>query len=166
MRCPSCLSAESRVLDKRDSAEGSITRRRRSCPACGHRFTTYERPDLSTLQVVKRDRRRQAFNREKLRVSVQVACTKRPVSAETIDRLVDQVESEVRKRDVAEIPSSAIGDLVIDKLRSVDQVAYIRFASVYRQFADISSFEEELRSLIDRGTGSAPPANAKAGKRG
>ena len=117
--------------------------------ACNHRFTTYERPELTSLMVVKRDGRRQEFDREKLRHSIQVACTKRPISAETITRMVEQVEAELRSRDMAEVSSSVIGDLVIDKLRSLDQVAYIRFASVYRSFADISSFEEELRRLIE-----------------
>ncbi len=149
VRCPLCLSPDTRVLDKRDSADASTTRRRRLCPHCNGRFTTYERPELSALVVVKRDRRRQEFNREKLRQSIQVACTKRPISADTIERVVEQVEAEMRARDVAEIPSSVIGDLVMDKLRQIDQVAYIRFASVYRQFADISSFADELRSLID-----------------
>jgi transcriptional repressor NrdR len=100
--------------------------------------------------VVKRDSRRQEFDREKLRRSIQVACTKRPISADTIDRMVEQVEAELRARDVSEVPSKVIGDLVMNKLRQLDQVAYIRFASVYRAFADISSFEDELRSLIER----------------
>ena len=150
MRCPACLSPDTRVLDKRDSADASTTRRRRQCASCGHRFTTYERPELSALMVVKRDRRRQEFDREKLRRSIQVACTKRPISSETIDRMVEQVEAELRSRDVSEVPSQMIGDLVMNKLRLLDQVAYIRFASVYRAFADLSSFEDELRSLIER----------------
>ena len=150
MRCPSCLSPDTRVLDKRDSADASTTRRRRQCASCGHRFTTHERPELSTLMVVKRDSRRQEFDREKLRRSIQVACTKRPISADTIDRMVEQVEAELRARDVSEVPSQVIGDLVMNKLRQLDQVAYIRFASVYRAFADLSSFEDELRSLIER----------------
>ena len=148
MRCPTCLSPDTRVLDKRDSADASTTRRRRLCSSCNIRFTTYERPELATLMVVKRDRRREEFDREKLRHSVQVACTKRPINAETIDRLVEQVEADLRSRDVAEVQTKAVGDAVMEKLRDLDQVAYIRFASVYRQFADISSFEDELRGLI------------------
>lgn len=157
MRCPLCLCPDTRVLDKRDSADASTTRRRRQCGKCSGRFTTYERAELSTLMVVKRDLRRQEFNREKLRQSVQVACTKRPISAETIERLVEQVEAELRARDTAEVPSPSIGDLVMNKLRDLDQVAYIRFASVYRAFADVSSFEHELRSLNDQPDAAAQP---------
>jgi transcriptional repressor NrdR len=149
-----CRSPDTRVLDKRDSADASTTRRRRQCGACMARFTTYERPEQSTLMVVKSDRRRQEFDRAKLRQSVQLACTKRPISAESIERVVEQIEAELRARDVSEVPSSVIGDLAMEKLRGLDQVAYIRFASVYRAFADISSFEDELRRLIDR-TGQA-----------
>lgn len=165
MRCPSCLSQETRVLDKRDSADASTTRRRRLCPACNTRFTTYERPDASTLIVVKRDRRRQEFDRQKLRHSVQIACTKRPISAETINRLVEQVETDLRARDASEVSSKAIGDAVIDKLRQIDPVAYIRFASVYRAFADISSFEDELRGLITEGDEPPAPPRASRGAR-
>jgi transcriptional repressor NrdR len=153
MRCPVCRSPDTRVLDKRDSADAATTRRRRQCGACLHRFTTYERPETATLMVVKSDHRRQEFDRDKLRRSLQVACTKRPVSAEAIDRAVDQIEAELRGRDVAEVSSSVIGDLAMDKLRQLDQVAYIRFASVYRAFADISSFEDEVRRLIERARG-------------
>ena len=138
------------MLDKRDSADASTTRRRRQCGTCQHRFTTYERPEMSALIVVKNDHRRQEFNPEKLRQSLQVACTKRPISAEIIERTVEQIESELRSRDVAEVPSSVIGDLAMEKLRQLDQVAYIRFASVYRAFADVSSFEDEVRRLIER----------------
>lgn len=105
---------------------------------------------MVTLMVVKRDRRRQEFDRAKLKQSVQVACTKRPISAETIASLIEQVETDLRARDLPEVPSSVIGDLVMDKLRHVDHVAYIRFASVYRAFADVSSFEDELRRLIEQ----------------
>lgn len=125
-----------------------MTRRRRECQQCNSRFTTYERPEMSTLMIVKKDGRRQPFDRAKLRTSIQAACTKRPISAETIERMVDQIESAVRKRDGLEVQSSVVGDHVIDRLRALDQVAYIRFASVYRAFADISSFEDELRKLI------------------
>lgn len=156
MRCPTCLAHETRVVDKRDSADGAVTRRRRQCGACSTRFTTYERPELALLMVVKRDHRRQPFEREKLRQSVQIACTKRPISAETISRLLEQVETDLRSRDTAEVTSSLIGDLVIEKLRKLDPVAYIRFASVYRQFADVSSFEDELKALLAvNGTGPA-----------
>jgi transcriptional repressor NrdR len=167
MRCPVCRSPDTRVLDKRDSADASTTRRRRQCATCLHRFTTYERPDTSSLMVVKSDHRRQEWNPDKLRRSLQVACTKRPISAETIERTVEQIEAALRNRDTAEVPSSVIGDLAMDKLRQLDQVAYIRFASVYRAFADISSFEDEVRRLIERaslsGTHGAPSASSGNG---
>jgi transcriptional repressor NrdR len=148
MRCPSCGSRETRVLDKRDSEELAVTRRRRECLACARRFTTYERPELANLMLVKKDGRRQEFDREKLRASLQKACTKLPISSETIARIVDQVESDLRGRDALEVPSSVVGDIVMEKLRALDKVAYIRFASVYRAFADVSSFEDELRKLL------------------
>lgn len=125
-----------------------MTRRRRECQQCNGRFTTYERPEASTLNVVKKDGRRQPFDRAKLRASIQTACTKRPVSSETIERMVEQIESALRRRDGLEVPSSVVGDQVIERLRALDQVAYIRFASVYRAFADVSSFEDELRKLL------------------
>src|SRR5919199_2514028 len=148
MRCPACGSRETRVLDKRDSDEVPSTRRRRGCQDCAHRFTTYERPEMGQLMLVKKDGRRQEFDRDKLRASLQKACTKRPISSETIARIVDQVESDLRARDALEVPSSIVGDLVMEKLRMLDKVAFIRFASVYREFADISSFEDELRKLL------------------
>ena len=147
MRCPVCRSPDTRVLDKRDSADASTTRRRRQCGACSHRFTTYERPDTSTLMVVKSDQRRQEWNPDKLRRSLQVACTKRPISAETIERTVEQIEAELRARDTAEVPSSVIGDLAMEKLRHLDQVAYIRFASVYRSFETPDDFREVVQEV-------------------
>jgi transcriptional repressor NrdR len=150
MRCPSCGSRETRVIDKRDSDEVSQTRRRRECLACGRRFTTYERPEMTNLMLVKKDGRRQEFDRAKLWASIQKACTKLPISAETIQRIVDQIESDLRSRDTLEVPSSVVGDLVMEKLRTLDKVAYIRFASVYRAFADVSSFEDELRKIMPR----------------
>ena len=148
MRCPFCGSRETRVLDKRDADDVAVTRRRRECQSCGGRFTTYERPEIANLMIVKKDGRRQPFDRSKLWSSIQTACTKRPISSETIERLVDQIEATLRSRDGLEVPSSIVGDLVIEKLRALDHVAYIRFASVYRNFADISSFEDELRKLL------------------
>lgn len=150
MRCPSCGSRETRVLDKRDSDEVPVTRRRRECHACAGRFTTYERPEMGALMLVKKDGRRQEFDREKLRSSLQKACTKLPISSETIARTVDQIEDDLRRRDATEVPSTVVGDLVMEKLRALDKVAYIRFASVYRAFADVSSFEDELRKIMPR----------------
>lgn len=147
MRCPACGSRETRVLDKRDSEDATVTRRRRECGGCARRFTTYERYEAATLMLVKKDGRRQEFDRRKIRASVQTACTKLPISSERITRLVDQVEFELRQRDLPEIPSSVVGDLVMAKLCQLDQVAYIRFASVYQAFANVASFEDELRKL-------------------
>ncbi|HYU19563.1 MAG TPA: transcriptional regulator NrdR [Chloroflexota bacterium] len=148
MRCPFCGSRGTRVLDKRDSEDFAITRRRRECQSCGGRFTTHERPEIANLMVVKKDGRRQPFDRAKLRASVQTACAKRPISAERIERLVDQIEANLRSRDLLEVQTSVVGDQVVEKLRDLDHVAYIRFASVYRAFADVSSFEDELRKLL------------------
>lgn len=147
MRCPYCSAGKTKVVDKRDSDAGAVTRRRRKCLECEGRFTTLERSETSALVIVKKDGRRQEFDRAKLRSSIQKACAKRPISAETIERMVDQIEAELRSRDALEVPSTIVGDLVVEKLRSIDHVAYIRFASVYRAFADLSSFEEELRKL-------------------
>jgi len=148
MRCPYCSSRDTRVLDKRDADDVAMTRRRRECQQCSGRFTTYERPEMSALVIVKKDGRRQPFDRAKLRASISTACAKRPISADTIERMVEQIEASLRRRDGLEVPSSVVGDHVIERLRGLDQVAYIRFASVYRAFADISSFEDELRKLI------------------
>jgi transcriptional repressor NrdR len=150
MRCPFCGSRETRVIDKRDSDEVPQTRRRRECLACNRRFTTYERPEVTNLMLAKKDGRRQEFDRVKLRSSIQKACTKLPISAGTIERIVDQIEADLRSRDTLEVPSSVVGDLVMEKLRVLDKVAYIRFASVYRAFADVSSFEDELKKIMPR----------------
>ena len=148
MRCPFCSSRDTRVVDKRDSDDMAMTRRRRECQQCSSRFTTYERAETSVLMIVKKDGRRQPFDRQKLRASIDIACAKRPISAEMIERMVDEIEASLRRRDGLEVPSTVVGDVVIDRLRALDQVAYIRFASVYRAFADLSSFEDELRKLL------------------
>ena len=146
MRCPYCGSRETKVVDKRDN--DAVTRRRRRCSRCAGRFTTYERPEVARLLIVKKDGRREEFSRAKLGAGLAKACTKRPVSAEAIERLLDEVEAELRRREGLEVPAEAVGELVMDKLRALDKVAYIRFASVYRNFADVSSFEEEVRKLL------------------
>ncbi len=146
MRCPYCGSRDTKVVDKRDS--DSVTRRRRRCESCSARFTTYERPEAARLLVVKKDGRREEFSRPKLRAGVAKACTKRPVPAEAIERALDELEADLRRREGLEVPADAVGELVMEKLRALDKVAYIRFASVYRNFADVSSFEEEVRKLL------------------
>jgi transcriptional repressor NrdR len=151
VHCPYCASRETKVVDKRD-AEGAIRRRRR-CSECAGRFTTYERPELARIVIVKKDGRREGFNRPKLRDGIAKACTKRPVSAEAIERLLEEIEADLRRRDGLEVPAEAVGELVMEKLRALDKVAYIRFASVYRNFADVSSFEEEVRKLLPATSG-------------
>ena len=148
MRCPYCHATDTRVIDSRDVSGGETIRRRRECTTCGRRFTTYERVELGGLIVVKKDGRREDFDPSKLRQKPRVALTKRPVGEQEIDRLVAKVEADLMAHGTTEIPSSQIGEAVLNLLKEVDQVAYIRFASVYRQFADISSFEDELRKLL------------------
>lgn len=147
MRCPYCSSAETRVVDSRDVGELEITRRRRECRRCKKRFTTYERVETIDLVVIKKDGRRERFDRGKLLAGIQKACEKRPISSERIEKLVEEIERELRNMDTLEVESSKVGELVMRKLKKLDKVAYIRFASVYRSFADIESFENELRAL-------------------
>jgi len=147
MKCPYCLNLKTKVLDKRDMADLDAIRRRRECLRCGKRFTTYERIELVGFSVVKKDGTRESFSREKLSAGFLKACEKRPIPREQIDKVVSQVEADLKNYEKREIPSSVIGTLVMDKLRDLDRVAYIRFASVYREFADLQSFEKELRSL-------------------
>jgi transcriptional repressor NrdR len=148
MKCPYCSAATTRVVDKRDSEDRSVTRRRRKCSACGARFTTYERSERASLIVVKKDGRREEFSREKLRAGVTKACAKRPVSAGAIEQVLNDVEAELRRREGPEVSHQVIGEVVMDRLRQLDNVAYIRFASVYRAFADLSSFQEEIQRLL------------------
>jgi len=145
MRCPYCNHTESKVIDSREAAEG--VRRRRECLQCGLRFTTYERIQTTALMVAKRDGRREEYNRDKLTGSIQKACVKRPLPIGFIDKLVDDIESHLQTFGRAEIPSIAIGEMVMERLRTMDPVAYIRFASVYRDFADVESFKEAVEAL-------------------
>ena len=147
MKCPYCLSEEHKVIDKRESEEGFSTRRRRECLKCNKRFTTYERVEEADIIVVKKDGRRERFGRKKLIDGILKACEKRDISLDKVEKLVDEVESDLRKRDSVEVESKVIGELVMKKLKSLDKVAYIRFASVYREFEDIDRFEEELEKL-------------------
>ncbi len=147
MKCPYCASPESKVVDKRDDEETSTTRRRRECLSCEKRFTTYERVEAFDLVVVKKDGRKEQFSREKLLSGVQKAVEKRPVNPERIEKVVDDIEAELKKQENTEIPSKFIGEMVMRKLKSLDKVAYIRFASVYREFDNLETFEKELRQL-------------------
>ena len=147
MKCPVCSHNDSRVLDSRPVDEGASIRRRRECPACGKRFTTYEKVDSVPLMVVKKDKRRQPFDLEKLREGIIKACEKRPVSMEAINELTRTIEMKAYASD-QEITSAQLGEMVMEGLKPLDEVAYIRFASVYRQFKDIETFMAELNSLL------------------
>ncbi|GGB27712.1 transcriptional regulator NrdR [Virgibacillus dakarensis] len=149
MRCSNCPSKNTKVLDSRPIEEGRTIRRRRECEQCGFRFTTFERIEEVPLIVVKKDGARQEFSREKLIRGLIKACEKRPVPLEKIEGIAADVEKELRNGGVSEIPSNEIGEMVMDRLSDVDEVAYVRFASVYRQFKDISVFLDELKELIN-----------------
>ena len=144
MICPFCAHQESKVVDKREGAGGKTTRRRRECQKCTRRFTTFERVETLDLLIIKKDGRREIFDRVKLRSGIIKACEKRPVSADDIEKIIDQIEADLRKRNREEVLSKRVGELVTKRLKKLDEVAYIRFASVYRQFANLSDFEREL----------------------
>ena len=148
MKCPFCSFEESKVIDSRPTDEGEKIRRRRECISCGKRFTTYEIIESVPIIVVKKDKSRQAFDRVKLFNGMLRACEKRPVSIEQIDRTVSEIEAELQNSLDREVTSVHIGELVMDKLKELDEVAYVRFASVYRQFKDINTFMDELAKLL------------------
>ena len=150
MRCPFCNENSDRVVDSRESREGHTIRRRRECLDCGRRYTSYERIEDIPFMVVKRDGSRTEFDRKKLLVGLYKACEKRPVPAKRIDRIVDEVEQEVHEREDREITTQEIGQFVMSRLKDLDQVAYVRFASVYRRFEDIDAFMTELKDLLDQ----------------
>jgi transcriptional repressor NrdR len=156
MRCPFCDHLDSRVLDSRSSDGNEVIRRRRECPACGRRFTTYERPAELQLFVVKKDGRREAFQRDKVVAGMSKACEKRPVSREAIEEAADRVARMARDQLSDEVPTSRIGGWVMAELRGMDSVAYVRFASVYKEFRDIDSFVKEVESLNREVEASAP----------
>ncbi len=149
MKCRYCGSIDSRVIDSRPSDDGLSIRRRRECNACGRRFTTFERIEENPVMVVKRDGRREPFDREKVAVGIRKACEKRPISADVQNRMVDEISREVNNTMESEIAASTVGELVMKKLRDVDEVAYVRFASVYREFKDTQTFMEELQRLLN-----------------
>lgn len=152
MRCPFCGTLENRVIDSRLSQAGEVTRRRRECEGCTRRYTTYERVEQVLPLVLKKDERREPFDRRKVLAGLQRAAVKRPVSMETLERLVDQLERELVESGEKEIRSTRIGEKVMDALREIDQVAYVRFVSVYRQFKDLGEFMAELSQLKGRGS--------------
>ena len=154
MRCPQCGEKESRVVDSRDLDDAATIRRRRECAACSLRFTTYERIEAARLVIVKRDGTRQEFDREKLASGLRKALTRRPVPASAADQATDEIEAALRAEGMTEVPSSRIGQMAMAKLRDLDQIAYIRFASVYQSFEDLEALKREVDSLYaERGTG-------------
>jgi len=150
VRCPFCSFADTKVIDSRPDKDGTAIRRRRECESCGKRFTTHERVEETLPLVMKRDGRREPFERAKLIAGIQKACEKRPVPVETIERLVDRLEARLQESGEKEVPSTVIGELVMNELHHIDQVAYVRFASVYRSFKDISEFMAELQDLLKK----------------
>ena len=150
MRCPKCSADDDRVIDSRSVREGSAIRRRRVCNPCGHRFTTYEEILKAGLRVIKRDGRREDFDRRKLSAGIERACEKRPISEPEIEALVDAVVGEIEAEFEREAPTTVIGRKVMERLERLDEVAYVRFASVYRRFRDVSQFLSEVEGLIAR----------------
>ena len=147
MKCPFCSHENTRVIDSRPAEDNNSIRRRRVCDECGKRFTTYEKIETIPLIIIKKDNNREAYDRAKIEAGVLRACHKRPVSAQQITTLVDEVENEIFYREEREIPSGTIGELVMNKLKDLDAVAYVRFASVYREFKDVNTFLKELEKL-------------------
>ena len=149
MKCPFCSSENTRVIDSRPADDNNSIRRRRLCDECNKRFTTYEKVETIPLIVIKKDNNREQYDRSKIESGVLRACHKRPVPAASISKLVDDVESEIFAREEKEIPSDVIGEILMDKIKELDEVAYVRFASVYREFKDVNTFMNELKKMLD-----------------
>ncbi len=148
MRCPYCTSLDNKVVDSRMGKEGESIRRRRECLKCEGRFTTYERVEEVLPSVIKRDGRREPFDRMKIQTGLKKACEKRPISLEMLEKTVEEIEKDLQEKGLKEIPSTVIGEEVMDRLHKLDEVAYVRFASVYRSFKDISEFMAELKDIL------------------
>ena len=148
MKCPYCSNTKTKVTNKRDSEEEGITRRRRECLKCGRRFTTYERPEIEII-VVKKDKRREPYNRNKLTIGLVKACEKRPVSSEKIEKVVNEIEEKLRRKG-KEVKSEVIGKLIMQHLKRLDKVAYIRFASVYSDFQDLADFKKLFKDIMKK----------------
>jgi len=149
MKCPFCRVDNDRVIDSRSSQDGLAIRRRRECVSCGRRFTTYERPEETTIKVIKKDGSRVPFEREKIKRGLERACWKRPISSRQIETTTTAIENDVYQQFESEVQSRQLGDLVMRYLRDLDEVAFVRFASVYRQFNDVYDFFEELKPMLD-----------------
>ena len=162
MKCPFCGDPNTQVTDTRENDEGDVVRRRRRCMACDKRFTTYERIDLKMPQIVKRNGNRSEFDHDKLAASLKLALRKRPVAAEAIEAAIDRIEGRLLSLGEREIASARLGELVMDELRTLDQVAYVRFASVYRNFTDVDAFADLIREVKTRPRRGRPPGKAEA----
>ncbi|MBU9738680.1 transcriptional regulator NrdR [Diplocloster agilis] len=149
MKCPFCNQENTRVIDSRPADDNSAIRRRRQCDECGKRFTTYEKVETIPLIVIKKDNNREQYDRKKIEAGVLRACHKRPISAKQISDLVDEAENDIFNQEVREIDSSLIGEIVMDKLKDLDTVAYVRFASVYREFKDVNTFMDEIKKILN-----------------
>ena len=150
MKCPFCGKLDTKVIDSRPVDENSSIRRRRQCEGCGKRFTTYEKLETMPLMVIKKDNTREAYDRSKIEAGIVHSCHKRPVSPQQIGVMIDEIENQIFTQEEREIPTSVIGELVMSKLEEVDEVAYVRFASVYREFKDVNTFMEELGKLLKK----------------
>ena len=149
MKCPFCAHMEDKVVDSRESKEGEVIRRRRECLGCGKRFTSYERIDQIPHMVVKKDGRREPFDREKVLAGLRRACEKRPVPTKTLESIVDRVEAMVQESPDREVPTGVVGEFLMERLRELDRVAFVRFASVYRDFKDVDQFMATLKGLLE-----------------
>ena len=147
MKCPFCNESDTKVIDSRPADDNSSIRRRRQCESCGKRFTTYEKLETMPLMVIKKDNSREAYDRSKIEAGILHSCHKRPVSTQQINALVDEVENEIFNMEEKEVATAAIGEIVMDKLKALDEVAYVRFASVYREFKDVNTFMEEIGKI-------------------
>lgn len=150
MKCPFCGKENTKVIDSRPAEDNSSIRRRRQCDVCGKRFTTYEKVETIPLIVIKKDDNREPYDRDKIQGGIIRSCHKRPVSANQITQMVEEIETQIFNMEEKEIPSSIIGEIVMDKLKDVDQVAYVRFASVYREFKDVNTFMDEIKKILDK----------------
>ena len=150
MRCPFCNHENTKVIDSRPTEEGNAIRRRRMCEECGKRFTTYEKIETLPVMIVKKDRTREVYNRSKIEKGIMKACHKRPISLEQMEEAINSVENAVFSLEKSEVESSYVGELIMEKLKALDAVAYVRFASVYREFKDADTFMEELRRVFDK----------------
>lgn len=149
MKCPYCGEADTKVIDSRSADDNSSIRRRRQCISCGKRFTTYEKLETMPLMIIKKDDSREPYDRSKVEHGILLSCRKRPVSSQQISKMIDEIENQIFSMEEREIPASTIGELIMEKLKAVDEVAYVRFASVYREFKDLNAFMEELAQFLN-----------------